>query len=52
MPKALDAARRTGGKLAKSTVLLIIREPSARTPISINIPYINRLFIMALFNLS
>lgn len=38
MPNALEAARRTGGKLAKSTVLLMIREPSPSTPISMNMP--------------
>ncbi len=52
IPKAFEAARSTGNRLAKSTVLLIINDPSPKTPTSKKIPYINKLLIMALFNLS
>jgi hypothetical protein len=51
IPKAFEAANRTGSIFPKSKVFETSKyPPNPKTPTATNMPYIIRLFIMALFS--
>lgn len=52
IPKAFDAPIKTGGRFLRSTRWEIIKYPNPTKPTARKTPYIIRLLIIALFNLS